>query len=115
MAVTFCFGEISFTENAAGVYLGKVKEGGYMSRNKAQTHKNLIDPKIFELGWTNDLIRGEVTPGGTDIVDDKPVRLKGRTEYLLCLPILEGQLPLPKEIERELAKLMKQSSSMEGK
>ncbi len=66
-----------------------------MSRNEAQTRRDLIDPQIFELGWTNDMIRVEVTPGGTDIVEGKPVRRKGRTDYLLCLPIVEGQPPLP--------------------
>lgn len=66
-----------------------------MSKNEAQTRRDLIDPKIFEHGWTNDLIRVEVTPGGTDIVAGKPVRRKGRSDYLLCLPIIEGQPPLP--------------------
>lgn len=66
-----------------------------MSRNEAQTRRDLIDPKLFERGWTNDLIRVEVIPGGTDIVDGKPVRRKGRTDYLLCLPVLQGQPPLP--------------------
>jgi type I restriction enzyme R subunit len=66
-----------------------------MSRNEAQTRRDLIDPKLFELGWTNDLIRVEVIPGGTDIVEGRPVRRKGRSDYLLCLPIKEGQPPLP--------------------
>ena len=66
-----------------------------MSRNEAQTRRDLIDPKLFERGWTSDLIRVEVTPGGTDIVAGKPVRRRGRTDYLLCLPIISGQPPLP--------------------
>jgi type I restriction enzyme R subunit len=67
-----------------------------MSGNEAQTRRDLIDPKIFELGWTNDLVKPEqATPGGADIVDGRPVRRKGRTDYLLCLPVKEGQPPLP--------------------
>lgn len=66
-----------------------------MSRNEAQTRRDLIDPKLFDLGWTTDLIRVEVTPGGADIVNGKPVRRRGRSDYLLCLPIKEGQPPLP--------------------
>lgn len=66
-----------------------------MSRNEAQTRRDLIDPKLFDLGWTTDLIRVEVTPGGTDIVAGRPVRRRGRSDYLLCLPIKDGQPPLP--------------------
>jgi type I restriction enzyme R subunit len=66
-----------------------------MTRNEAQTRRDLIDPTLFELGWTTDLIRVEVTPGGADIVNGKPVRRRGRSDYLLCLPIKEGQPPLP--------------------
>lgn len=47
-----------------------------MFRNEAQTRRDLIDPAIFDRGWTNDLIKVEITPGGTDIVNGKPVRRK---------------------------------------
>jgi type I restriction enzyme R subunit len=66
-----------------------------MSRNEAQTRRDLIDPVLSKLGWTNDLIKVEVTPGGTDIIDGKPKRRQGRSDYLLCLPVLEGHPPLP--------------------
>jgi len=66
-----------------------------MGMNEAQTRRDLIDPKLFVNGWTNDLIKVEVTPGGTDIVDGKPVKRKGRTDYLLCLEVSKGQPPLP--------------------
>ena len=66
-----------------------------MPRNEAQTRRDLIDPAIFDRGWTNDLIKVEITPGGTDIVNGKPVRRKGRSDYLLCLPSLKGGVPMP--------------------
>jgi len=38
-----------------------------MARNEKQTRIDLIDPALFERGWTHSLIRMEKTPGGTDI------------------------------------------------
>jgi type I restriction enzyme, R subunit len=55
----------------------------------------LIDPAIFDRGWTNDLIKVEITPGGTNIVNGKPVRRKERSDYLLCLPSPKGGVPMP--------------------
>src|SRR5712671_1926498 len=66
-----------------------------MPRNEAQTRRDLIDPKLFLRGWTNDLIKVEITPGGTDIVDGKPKRRTGRSDYLLCLPVANGFPPVP--------------------
>lgn len=66
-----------------------------MGINEAQTRRDLIDPKLFLKGWTNDLIKVEITPGGSDIVDGKPVKRKGRSDYLLCLEVIKGQPPLP--------------------
>ncbi len=66
-----------------------------MARNEKQTRHDLIDPALFERGWTHSLIRMEKTPGGTDIIDGKPRKRKGRTDYLLCIPVIEGKPPLP--------------------
>ncbi len=66
-----------------------------MPKNEAQTRRDLIDPKLFLRGWTNDLIKVEVTPGGSDIAEGKPVKRKGRSDYLLCIEIVKGQPPLP--------------------
>lgn len=60
-------------------------------RNEHQTRVELINPALYDCGWTDALIREEKTPGGTDIIDGKPVRRKGRTDYLLCIPV-EGRL-----------------------
>jgi type I restriction enzyme R subunit len=62
-----------------------------MPRNEHQTRVELINPALYDRGWTDALIREEKTPGGTDIIDGKPVRRRGRTDYLLCLPV-EGKL-----------------------
>jgi type I restriction enzyme R subunit len=54
----------------------------------------LIDPVLDGIGWTDDLVREEKTPGGADIVDGKPRKRKGRSDYLLCLPVHAGKSPL---------------------
>ena len=66
-----------------------------MDRNEAQTRRDLIDPALDAKGWKPHMVKVEVTPGGTDIIDGKPVRRKGRSDYLLCLEIHKGQPPMP--------------------
>jgi type I restriction enzyme, R subunit len=65
-----------------------------MPRNEHLTRLELIDPALHDLGWTGALIREEKTPGGSDIIDGHPIKRSGRTDYLLCLPILPGKPPL---------------------
>lgn len=65
-----------------------------MSRNEHLTRVELIDPILHDLGWTGPLIREEKTPGGSNIIDGRPVKRSGRTDYLLCLPIISGKPPL---------------------
>lgn len=65
-----------------------------MSRNEEQTRRELINPKLRQRGWTEDLIRVERTIGGAEIIGGKPHKRKGRTDYLLCLPAGPGQSPL---------------------
>ena len=65
-----------------------------MSRNEQKTREELIDPKLHERGWTETLITRERTAGGVDIIDGKPVKRQGRTDYLLCLPAPPGGRPL---------------------
>jgi len=64
-----------------------------MSYNEADTRAKLIDPKIHQIGWTENLIRREKTAGAIEIINGRPKRKNGRTDYLLCLPTSEG-LPL---------------------
>ena len=65
-----------------------------MPRDEKQTRVELIDPTIHDCGWNEALIREEKTPGGTDIIDGRPRKRKGRTDYLLCIPVMEGKPPL---------------------
>jgi type I restriction enzyme R subunit len=66
-----------------------------MSRNEHQTRLELINPALYDRGWTEELIREERTPGGSDIINGRPVKRHGRSDYLLCLPIVPGRQPLP--------------------
>lgn len=65
-----------------------------MPRNEHLTRTELIDPKLYDIGWTGALVREEKTPGGSDIVNGRPVKRSGRSDYLLCLSILPGRAPL---------------------
>src|SRR5438309_1917080 len=62
--------------------------------SEADTRTKLIDPALHASGWTEDLIRREMTDGGIDIVNGRPRRRSGRTDYMLCLPASAGQSPL---------------------
>jgi type I restriction enzyme R subunit len=62
--------------------------------NEADTRAKLIDPILHRLGWTEDLIRRETTAGTIEIINGKPKRKKGRTDYLLCLPANKMENPL---------------------
>ncbi len=66
-----------------------------MARNEKQTRQELINSALYEKGWTEALIRVEKTPGRTDIIDGKPRKRKGRTDYLLYIPVIDGKPPLP--------------------
>ncbi|OGO51953.1 MAG: hypothetical protein A2148_04525 [Chloroflexi bacterium RBG_16_68_14] len=65
-----------------------------MTLSEADTRAKLIDPALHASGWTEDLIRRETTAGGIEIVDGRPRRRRGRTDYLLCLPAPSGLSPL---------------------
>ena len=65
-----------------------------MPYNEADTRAKLIDPKIHDIGWNEDLIRRETTAGTIEIINGRPKRRNGRTDYLLCLPSKENEIPL---------------------
>ncbi len=64
-----------------------------MGYNEADTRAKLIDPTIHSIGWTENLIRREVTAGTIEIINGRPKRKNGRTDYLLCLSVKNG-IPL---------------------
>jgi type I restriction enzyme R subunit len=64
-----------------------------MPYNEADTRAKLIDPKIHDIGWKEDLIRRETTAGAIEIINGRPKRKNGRTDYLLCLPSKENETP----------------------
>ncbi|MCE8427502.1 MAG: DEAD/DEAH box helicase family protein [Candidatus Methanoperedens sp.] len=66
-----------------------------MPRDEHQTRIELINPALYLRGWGDSLNREEKTPGGTDIINGRPRKRSGRTDYLLCVLIVEGKPPLP--------------------
>lgn len=63
--------------------------------NEEQTRQSLINPKLRDRGWTEDLIQVERTPGGADIIDGRARKRKGRTDYLLSVRIANKTNPVP--------------------
>ena len=53
-----------------------------MSRNEAQTRRDLIDPVLHRRGWHNHLVKVEVTPGKTDLINGVPK--KEKVELIIC-------------------------------
>jgi len=66
-------------------------------RNEAQTRFELIDPMLIDhCGWRREDIRVEQTAPQIDIVKGKGYRRPaGRTDYLLCRPLIEGTEAIP--------------------
>ena len=65
-----------------------------MTYTEADTRAKLIDPSIHKVGWTEDFIRRETTAGTIEIINGRPRRKNGRTDYLLCLPAKNEENPL---------------------
>ncbi|MBM3206631.1 MAG: restriction endonuclease subunit R [Candidatus Staskawiczbacteria bacterium] len=65
-----------------------------MEMNEADTRKKLIDPKIHNVGWKEDLIRREKSAGAIELINGKTKRKEGRADYLLCLPAKAEENPL---------------------
>ena len=65
-----------------------------MTMNEADTRANLIDPALRLRGWTEDLVKREVTAGAIKIHDDRARRRgKGRADYTLSSKV--GNEPQP--------------------
>ena len=55
-----------------------------MPLSEADTRAKLVDPALHSRGWTEDLIRREVTAGAIEIVDGIPKqRGRGRADFTL--------------------------------
>src|SRR3989344_1177416 len=65
-----------------------------MTLLEADTRAKLIDPKIHNIGWKEDLIRRETTAGTIEIINGRTKRKNGKTDYLLCLPAKNEENPL---------------------
>lgn len=67
-----------------------------MPWNEADTRAKLIDPALHRRGWTEDMIRREVRPGGIEIVGNKGRRQsRKKSDYVLRLKIREDWQPVP--------------------
>src|ERR1051325_8207925 len=67
-----------------------------MSKNEAETRYELIDPKLREKGYRLPYIRLE-TPAPVEPIGAKGRRRQGpgKMDYLLCVEIPNGNVPLP--------------------
>lgn len=62
---------------------------------EADTRAKLIDPKLYQQGWTEAHIRREQTAGTIELTEEGAERLApGRIDYVLRLPISEGTQPV---------------------
>jgi type I restriction enzyme R subunit len=51
-------------------------------RDEARTRTELIDPALYQRGWTEDLIRREVSAGTIEVVGGQArQRRQGRADY----------------------------------
>lgn len=64
--------------------------------SETDTRTKLINPALYDAGWTEDHIQRERSPG-TVLVDasGRGKRDTERVDDLLCLPIRDAQIPLP--------------------
>ena len=66
-----------------------------MSRNEAQTRRELVDPKIAQHGWIGSLVKEEVNLGEIYLDGSKmPHRRNPKADYLLRIRIDNDCLPL---------------------
>lgn len=65
-----------------------------MSLSEADTRAKLIDPALYQRGWTEDLIRREESTGTVHILEDPPYRMTGRVDYTLWIHQRTEKQPL---------------------
>jgi len=67
-----------------------------MPLDEANTRLKLVNPALFERGWTLEHIKVEEPTRGNTLNDkNKPVKRRGRTDYLLQLIIKKDTQPIP--------------------
>lgn len=74
-----------------------VLQGGIerVALNEADTRAKLIDPAIYERGWTEDFIKREETAGTIQIIDGKARRKpRGRIDYVLRIKVNKDTQPV---------------------
>lgn len=66
-----------------------------MSLSEADTHAKLVNPAIYQRGWTEDHIKREETTGAVDIIAGKARRRsKGRTDLTLRVIVTAEMQPV---------------------
>lgn len=66
-----------------------------MSLNEADTRSKLIDPALYAMGWTEDLIRREESAGAIHILDGLPRKQpRGRVDYTLRVKVSSTSQPV---------------------
>lgn len=66
-----------------------------MALSEADTRAKLIDPAIHARGWTEDLIKREVTDGAILVVDGRPRKqTRGRVDYILRVKVNSTAQPV---------------------
>ena len=65
-----------------------------MGLNEAETRAKLIDPALYQQGWTEALIKREETAGTIEIIDGEAHKQnKGRVDYTLRLQVSSDTQP----------------------
>lgn len=63
---------------------------------ETDTREKLINPALYDAGWTENHIQRERSPGAVVVAaGGRGQRDSERMDYLLCLPIRDGSIPLP--------------------
>lgn len=65
-----------------------------MSYSEADTRSNLIDPKLYKRGWTEDHIKREESAGTIFVINGKGKQKKGKTDYTLRLKVSADTQPV---------------------
>lgn len=65
-----------------------------MPLSEADTRAKLIDPKLYQRGWTEEHIKREETAGAILLINSKGKRRKGTTDYTLRIKVNADSQPV---------------------